>query len=186
MKKLREILSAIDIQGAAIAVVMLVFGILFIVLPPGMLHIVCYIAGALAILWGACGIVMVIRHGDGSKAYDVVLNAVIVVAGVLLLLAPEFIADIITILLGILLIVDSIFKIHESLSLYKRKVRGWLAVAIAGAVCAALGLIVVLNPFATVRLLMIFIGVSMLVDAVLSFAILFVSAANAVKDEREQ
>ena len=182
MKKFCKFLSAIDLQGAAIAFSMFVLGVLFTPLPESMLGIACYVAGGVTIVWGLAGIALGIKRGEGRKAYNIILNAVIIITGVLLLLAPDFISDIITILLGVLLIADSILKIQDSFSLYRLKARGWLATAIAGGVCAVLGLIAVFNPFATMRMLMIFVGISMLVDSVLSFAILAISAARDAKD----
>ena len=52
MKKLKNFFSNLDIAGAAIAAVMLVIGILFIIFPQGLLKIVCYVSGAIVVIGG--------------------------------------------------------------------------------------------------------------------------------------
>lgn len=165
---------------------MLVMGILFIVFPESSLKFACYAAGAVALLWGAVRFALCFKKGERKKGYDIILNLVIVAAGVLLLLAPDFIAGIITVLLGVLLIADSLLKLSEGYSLYKLGWKGWVAMSVTGAVCAVLGLIAVFNPFASMRILMSFVGISMLVDSALSIILLIYTAAKSIRAEEEE
>lgn len=183
MKKLKKFLSCIDGQAAAVAAVMLVIGVLFIAFPEGSLKIVCYITGSVTLLWGAARFILCFKRGTDRKIYDIVLSVVIIAAGILLLLAPDFIAGIVTVLFGAILIVDSLLKIQDSYDLYKFKSKGWWLGAVIGGACAVLGIIIVFNPFATTRILMIFAGISLIFDAACSFAAVIYLGCKEYREE---
>ena len=182
MKKLNNFLSRLDVQGIAVALAMLIMGILFIAFPEDSLRIVCYVSGAVIILWGIVQFCLCFGHRP-VRSYEVILSCVIVASGILLIVAPNFIAELITVLLGIILIVDSVLKIIESGELYKLNDKGWIFGAVIGGVCAVLGLVIIFNPFATTRVLMVFVGISMILDAVCSLAVMIYAAVHAGKEE---
>ncbi len=187
--KIKKFFSNLDLREVANAVLLLVLGVLFAAFPAGMLQTLCYVAGAFALLWGVLRLILCLRAEGGAHVYDVVICAAVMVAGVMLLIAPAFVSEFIAVLLGVLLILDSVFKITESRELYKlnRGAAEWLAAAITGGVCAVLGIIIIFNPFGTTRVLMIFVGVSLLLDAACSMAACVCSAVRAcrAKDEGE-
>ncbi|HIR99260.1 MAG TPA: DUF308 domain-containing protein [Candidatus Coproplasma avistercoris] len=185
--KLKKFFRNFDLREGAASLMFLVLGILFIVFPEGMLKTLCYVAGALTLVWGIVRMILYFREEGGVHVYDVVILAAVMVAGILLIVAPAFVSEFITVLLGVLLILDSISKIIESRELYKlNKGAEWLTAAIIGVVCAVLGMIIIFNPFATTRVLMIFVGISLLLDSVCSLTAACIYAAmRAGKDEAE-
>lgn len=184
MKKLSEFFRRLDLQDVGVAIAMLVLGILFIAFPEGALKIVCYVCGAVTILWGVVRFCLCFRYSP-LRVYELVLSSVMVAAGILLLVAPNFIAELVTVLLGIILIVDSVLKIIESSELYKLNDKGWIAGAVIGVVCAVLGFIIIFNPFSTTRVLMIFVGVSMITDALCSLAVCIYAALHKNGDGQD-
>lgn len=182
MKKLKNFFSNLDIAGAAIAAVMLVIGILFIIFPQGLLKIVCYVSGAIVVIGGLTRFILGFKAETEVHAYDIITDIFIVAAGVLLIISPDFIAELVTVLLGLLLLVDSVLKLIDSRQAYKSGGE-WIPGVVIGAVCAVLGIVIIFNPFATTRLLMVFVGISMVLDAVCSLAVYIYFA---VRDGKEQ
>ena len=136
--KLKKFFRNFDLREGAASLMFLVLGILFIVFPEGMLKTLCYVAGALTLVWGIVRMILYFREEGGVHVYDVVILAAVMVSGILLIVAPAFVSEFITVMLGVLLILDSISKIIESRELYKlNKGAEWLTAAIIGVVCAA-------------------------------------------------
>ena len=182
--KVKKFFACLDVRDVIASCVLLVLGVLFVAFPSGMLRTLCYIAGGLTLVWGLVRLILCLREEGGVHVYDVVICAAVIAAGVLLIIAPAFISEFIAIFLGVLLILDSALKIMESRELYKLGSGAeWLPAAIVGALCAILGIIIIINPFATTRVLMIFVGISLLLDAACSLAGCIYSA---VRDSREE
>lgn len=77
MKKLSEFFRRLDLQDVGVAIAMLVLGILFIAFPEGALKIVCYVCGAVTILWGVVRFCLCFRHSP-LRVYELVLSSVMV------------------------------------------------------------------------------------------------------------
>ena len=73
MKKLNNFLSRLDVQGIAVALAMLIMGILFIAFPEDSLRIVCYVSGAVIILWGILQFCLCFGHRP-VRSYEVILS----------------------------------------------------------------------------------------------------------------
>lgn len=183
MKKFKKFLSNLDIQAAAVALVMLVMGILLVVFSERLLKVVCYVAGAATVIWGVARIVLCARAGGRALVVDIVLSVVVIATGILLIISPAFIAELVTVFLGLLLIIDSVFKITESLALHRSDSGAmWLPGVVVGGIFAVLGVVIIFNPFATTGILMTFMGICMILDAACTVAACVYSALRSGAD----
>ncbi len=177
-----------NFRGAIVPLIFLVVGILFIVFPESSLNVICYVLGALMLVAGVVRLGFAIFRPTGSRFADLIFAGVIIVVGILLLAAQSTVVDFVTVVLGIVLIIDAVLKIEENVALRKLNPVRWCIILAVAAVCIALGVAVVALSFAeTVSvsdILMIVVGISMLFDAVYSIAILVYSALKEVKGER--
>ena len=177
--------SKFNFRGAIVPFVFLVVGILFIVFPKGSMNVICYVLGALMLAAGAARLALAFTLPAGKRFADVVFALVIIAVGVLLIAAQSTVTDFVTVVFGIVLIIDSVLKVEESMVLRKvSPVRWWAGIAVA-VVCFALGVAVVALSFGedTSEALMIVAGIAMLFDSLCSFAVLIFSAIEEAHKE---
>ena len=164
--------------------VFLVVGILFIVFPEDSMNVICYVLGALMLAAGVARLVLAFTLPAGNRFADVIFACVIIAVGVLLIAAQSTVTDFVTVVLGIVLIIDAVLKVEENMVLRKvNPARWWAGIAVA-VICFALGVAVVALSFDedASNALMIVAGIAMLFDSLCSFAILVCSALK----EREK
>ena len=82
------------------------------------------------------------------------------------MLRTEDILKAMPLMFGILLMIDSASKVQIALDLRRVQVRYWHVSLLIGMLTAILGIILILNPFSAVIVLNIFIGVSLIINAV--------------------
>lgn len=175
-----------NFRGAIVPLIFLVVGLLFIVYPESSMSFICYVLGALMLAAGLARLVLSFNLPSSSRFAEVIFACVIIAVGVLLIVAQSAVADFVTVVLGIILIIDAVLKIEENIVLRKlNPARWWVGLAVA-VCCLIFGVVVVVLSFAdsASKLLMIVAGISMLFDALCSFAILVYSAVKEVKEER--
>ena len=180
-------LAKFNFRGAIVPLVFLVVGILFMAFPESSLNVICYVLGALMLVAGAVRLVLAFVTPTDSRFADVIFAVVIIVVGLLLIVAQSTVVDFVTVVLGIVLIIDAVLKIEENVVLRKLNPARWWAILGVAVVCIALGVAVVALSFSesgsVSSILMIVAGVSMLFDAVCSLAMLACSAYKEVKGE---
>ena len=89
-----------------------------------------------------------------------------------------------SVIISILILVDSLFQLQASIDLRRLSVPGWGLSLVLSILSVAFALLLVMNPFEGSRTLMIFIGLSMMVDGVqiLSYII---CASKCVKEVKK-
>ncbi len=179
-QKFKRILKNIDYRSAVLPCIFLLAGIFFIAFPEGMLNILCYILGSLTILAGVVRFCFLFALPQRRRFSEAVIICVIIAVGILLLVAPDLLNGLVCVMFGLMLIVDALLKAEESVAMKKFAVKKWWLGAVVSALCLILGIFIIVNPFTT-QILMIFVGIAMLFDAVCSFASIFAKSASELR-----
>jgi uncharacterized membrane protein HdeD (DUF308 family) len=166
MESIKEIIKRIKVQRLVTALVIAIIGIMFIIFPKSSAHILCYVGGALLIAWGVFRIVMYFVSGMRTINYSLVGGVTLILIGSILCARPDLVEAILTIAVGVVLIIDGIAKLQHCMQIVLLKESGWWINIIVSVVSVVLGIIVLCNPFSSTTALMIFIGISLIVDAV--------------------
>lgn len=150
------------IKGSYIAasVVYIIIGIVLLLFPEMSLKVVCGIFGTVILLFGLLRIFSYIRNRDVGfiGQFELALGIVFSVIGGFLLWKPGVILSILPIVIGIYIIFDSLQNFKQALDLYKVSYDKWWLMLILSMILALLGVIIVLNPFETVEVSVMFIG----------------------------
>jgi uncharacterized membrane protein HdeD (DUF308 family) len=166
MKKIKEIIKKIKIQQLVTAIAIAIIGLLFIIFPQSSAHILCYAGGAVLIVWGVIRTVLYFVTGMRGVNYSLAGGIALIAIGAILCAKPDLISEIVTIALGVILIIDGVIKLQQSMDIVKLKESGWWISLIVAGVSIVLGLVTLIDPFGSRTALMIFIGISLIVDAV--------------------
>ncbi len=150
------------------SVIYLVLGIVMVISPVFVSNFICYFIGALLIIAGCFGIFSYIQNGgSGFLVRATLLISILFAAlGIYILINPETFVSIIPIIVGIMLMLESLDKIG---TVFKAKNNGyekWLQILIAPVIIFILGLILIIYPFSAVTVFIRVIGVFLIIDAI--------------------
>jgi len=167
-----------------VSVVLCSLGILFITLPEISMHIIGRTLGAAMILFGCIKLVGYFSKDLFRLAfqYDLQLGIVVFVLGLILILRPSDVIDLMFVAMGIALLADSLFKIQIAFDSRKFGISRWYGIFILAIVAAIISLVLVFKPSESARVLTILLGVTLVAEGILN---LFV-AITTVKIVKHQ
>ena len=123
-----------------------------------------------------------IREVEGvAIRFDFALALFGCVPGGLMLWRAPALTDILSVMIGLLVLVDSVFKLQVAVDSRRMGAHSWWVTLVCTVVCLVLGILLVFNPFDGKQVLTIMMGVSLIVDGVQNLCTV-VYAAIFVKD----
>lgn len=133
---------------------------------------ISYIIGAILI---AIGVLSGIRfvgglNNNNQNELDIIYGIVCVVLGILIITNPTAIASAIPIVVGVIIVLNSVVKLHYSLELKESKNELWKSTMIMSVIMTVCGIILIFNPFAGAVFITKLIGALIVVYAVLDIA----------------
>lgn len=161
MDGIRRTKAAYIIVSAAI----IVFGACLIIWPGVSIVVMCRLAGALTI---ACGVVKIIGyHMDDAYnlafQFDLALGILNVIVGVVLILRPTQMAGFVSVVVGLIAVAESLFKLQTSFDAKRFGLYEWWIILLLALIGGVLGVLLVLNAFGSGQLLTVIIGVTLIV-----------------------
>ncbi len=153
----------------ATVVITLLVGVVFIIFPEQVMNLLNYIVAGLLIV---LGLVSVILHFKASSAetYSLkfTLGIVFIIFGLYLILNEGFILQILTVFFGFYILINGILGLQVSIDSLRMKTDKWkISIGIA-LINTILGAVILYNPFAGTQTLIMYIGIFMVVTAVLN------------------
>ncbi|MBR3252801.1 DUF308 domain-containing protein [Candidatus Saccharibacteria bacterium] len=161
---------------------LVILGVLCIVWPDTIVKILAYLLGAFFIIKGAYDIINYYMNGGQRDFFNngLLSGVVAVLIGIAALLIGENIASIFRVVLGILIIYESLVRINTATKLASVGVNSWRYILVVALIMMVLGIFVTFNTGAVVTMIgwvMIATGIIGIVgDAV------FISHVNTVVD----
>lgn len=166
MDKLKQALKKLKIQASAAAVALIIIGLMFIIFRDTSLTVICYVTGALILVWGALCLFTFFATGFAKDgAGGLALGLTLVIVALILFIKPWVITGIITVLFGVALIVDGAVKLQQFVAMNREKIKSRWAVLAFAVVLLVLGMLVVFDPFGSS--IMIFAGIALIVAGVM-------------------
>ena len=165
---MKELLAAVNRGNTVAALIFLVLGLFLIIFPEVSSSVLCYLVFAALLLDGLRHVICYFR-GQPSEAlagYDLALGACEILLSLFVLIRSNVMLSLLPICLGAALVVSGVIRLQRAFDLHRAGFPAWRTVLILGAVVALLGLLMLINPFATSKLLLIFLGVAMVINAV--------------------
>ena len=168
MKRIKNLFAKANKSMLIVNLALIVLGVLFIIFPENSVKIICYASGAILCLLGAYKLVQYFKDGiKDITSFGLAGGIGLVSVGLLLFFKPNFISDVLTILFGIILIISGIIKLQQAINVKNSKGKAWWTVLCVAVIALVSGLFALFFPFATRKVLFIFIGISLIVDGLL-------------------
>lgn len=130
---------------------------------------ISYLVGGVLIALGVIAIINFLKNStrDIFVQLNIVYGIVSIVAGLFLVMVPEFIGSVIPIVVGIAVIISSSFKVQQALVLKNLDSKYFLPTLIMAILCLSCGIIILFNPFTSAVVVTQVIGLFMIIYAIL-------------------
>ena len=150
-----------------ISILSLLAGIALVIWPGASVITICYVVGSAAILVGAVRL-----EGYFSKdsynlnfQFDFAMGLVFLILGTVLIFHPGDTVAVLHFSVGILVLVDSVFKLQTALDAKHFGLKKWWVMLLCALLCAGLGLVLVILPFRTAEILVKVTGAALAVNS---------------------
>ena len=165
---MNSILKRIKTNAILSALLYVVIGLVLLLRPELSTSALCTALGIVLILRGLSDILDFVFHKDGSLYYSLHLAGGIVIAavGVWLVTKPTLIAVLVPRVIGLLILFHGCSNLGDTLKLQKNKSSQSLAALILSGITLALGVLLVVNPFAAFTTVVRVIGAVLIYDGV--------------------
>jgi len=151
-----------------ISILYIALGICLVVFPDKSLETICLVIGIIALAAGIYKAISFFVQKDRRFSADLGLISGIfsIAAGVILIARPSFITNIFPIVIGIVVIIDSAFKLQTAFELRSDRMKNWWSVLLVAIIGIVFGFLLVFNPFEANRIALIFVGISLMIDGI--------------------
>lgn len=185
-----EIIKKKEIKGIFVSLLLIVLGVFLIIKPLEIIKTLIQIMGIILLLCGVIDFMNYFRVSEEEKLFDYGLfkGVMEICIGILFIFKFEVLTSVFPIIIGLIIIFINLFKLQLSMNVRQIKgVNSFLGILISG-ISIILGVVILLNPFDSVKILVITSGViiciSELSNIIYSFMILsnLKKAKNVVED----
>ena len=173
MENFKSLIKRVKWETVLMALTAIIVGIAFIVAPSSSGAVVVYLSGALLLCIGIYCFVkfFTMRLTLPSFMFTGIL---LILVGIFFLVRPGVVQGLLTVLFGIYLILDGLFKIRDGIECVRLRVKGGWSMFLLAAITIILGLLVMFGSFEDI---MIIAGTSLIIDGICDiFTTIYLSA----------
>ncbi len=183
MKKIKQ--ARLELILLALANIAL--GIVLIIKPEDALDFVGRAIGIVLVVWGIIRIVNYFRVAvvEAFGSFGLVQGVALIAFGAYVAVRPADMAAVFTIVMAILVIIGGVIKVQYAVDLKRMNGPVWWLELVVAISLLILGAIALVDPFATQAALMIFIGISLVLDGVFDLASIIRISVLAKKVSKE-
>ena len=163
------------------ALLAVIIGVLFIVLPDSSSDVLCAISGIVLMVAGVVAIVAFASYGFFFSGHALISGIALLLAGLFCIVNPNVVKDLLTVIFGIFIVIDGSTSIADSIECARAHVEGWVGMLILSVVTVVLGGLVMFGPFDTV---MIFAGISLIIDGICDIIMICVFSHKVHKEKK--
>lgn len=150
-----------------ISILSLLAGIALVIWPGASVITICYVVGSAAILAGAVRLAGYFSKDSYNLnfQFDFAMGLVFLILGTVLIFHPGDTVAVLHFSVGILVLVDSVFKLQTALDAKHFGLKKWWVMLLCALLCAGLGLVLVILPFRTAEILVRVTGAALAVNS---------------------
>lgn len=163
----------------------LLAGVLLVMDAERFVYVLVKILGVVLML---IGVFLIIRYFVGDAAISAMGQRLF--RGLLALLSGGFLAilfsqgwlyklfPVLTVLCGVVILTEALFKVQLMADLIRLKAGRWYLPAVSAVISIFCSIVIFLNPFGVTEALWMFIGIVLVIEAVMDIILVFVNGAN--------
>ncbi len=179
---LKEFFNKVKWEVVLTALFAITIGILFVCLPESSSDVLCTVVGIIFLVLGFAFLLRCIMSGFLFVGGMLLLSVVFIMGGIFCLTQPAIVKSILTVVFGLFLIIDGLSKVQDGVYCARDKVKGWWVLVLDAILMVVLGTIVM---FGTFEYVMIFAGISLIVDGVCDIVLTLTFSSKVKKVEKQ-
>lgn len=157
---MREIFKSMKVSFIVASIFCIALGLVLLFWPGVSSTAICYAFGCILLVYGLITVIsfFVRESREGGFRFDLLLGIVLTAAGAVFLMHPQFILSILPVFFGLYIVFDSLINLRRALELRELGFDKWLLALILSLAAAALGLLILFNPFSAATTVVAVIG----------------------------
>ena len=150
-----------------ISILSLLAGIALVIWPGASVITICYVVGSAAILVGTVRLAGYFSKDSYNLnfQFDFAMGLMFLILGTVLIFHPGDTVAVLHFSVGILVLVDSVFKLQTALDAKHFGLKKWWVMLLCALLCAGLGLVLVILPVRTAEILVRVTGAALAVNS---------------------
>ena len=166
-----DVLRKFKASSYAVSIVYIIVGLIMLLNPSFISNAVNYVIGVLVIIYGVFYTVSLYQKKDSGlySKFDLLAGVICISFGLFLILNPDMLVSLIPFCTGVVLFMDAISFIINSIALKKMESRTWYINLVFGIIFLGFSIFVMVTAKNITLLLIRFIGAFLIVDALLDF-----------------
>lgn len=170
-----KFISRIKIAYSIISVGLILMGLCFTFFPEISALTMCYCIGAVSIVFGIIKLMGYFSNDVYRLAFqfDLSLGIFMIVLGAVEVIRPRALIGLLPFMLGILVLVDGLFKIQTALDSKKFGLKKWWISLAFGIIAGIVGIFLILDPFEGNKILTVLLGLTLVIDGVQNLWMVF-------------
>lgn len=166
-----DVLRKFKASSYAVSIVYIIVGLIMLLNPSFISNAVNYVIGVLVIIYGVFYTVSLYQKKDSGlySKFDLLAGVICISFGLFLILNPDMLVSLIPFCTGVVLFMDAISFIINSIALKKIESRTWYINLVFGIIFLGFSIFVMVTAKNITLLLIRFIGAFLIVDALLDF-----------------
>lgn len=166
-----DVLRKFRASSYAVSIVYIIVGLIMLLNPDFISHAVNYVIGVLVIIYGVFYTVSIYQKKESGlySKFDLLAGIICISFGLFLILNPDMLVSLIPFCTGVVLFMDAISFIINSIALKKMESKTWYINLIFGIIFLGFSIFVMVTAKNISLLLIRFIGGFLIIDALLDF-----------------
>jgi len=187
MNSLFQKIKTIVNEIILVSVALIVIGVYLIIEPVGAQIVICRIIGALLLIWGILRLYSYFKADKTEvfASFGLVQGLTLAFFGLFFIINPIEISGFFAIIMSIIVLINGILMLQYAIELKRLNSSAWWIEILSGLLMTIMGIIALVNPFATASTLMIFLGVVIIYGGIVNLVSVLRITAIAKQVEYE-
>ena len=153
-----------------LSVLYILLGMFLVAAPDVTLNAVCTLIGGTVLVCGVVQLIRYFRQKDSLWFAPLTLcfGILCLAVGAFLVMRSDIVISILPVMFGLFVVFDSVSRIQNALELRRCEYSSWKSFLLLGLLSVVLGIVMIVNPFATMETLVVAIGVILTVEGALN------------------
>lgn len=163
-----EYLKKYEKESILTSVVLILVSIFLIAKPETVLSTIVVVFGIIFLVEGALNIISYLLEDKEIRAFsnELIMGILLAILGIIILCNKFLFISIIPITIGLWIIIKSIMKFQLAINLKSALTEKWGWILVSAIIMFILGIIIIVNPFATIFTMTKFIGIMLLITEI--------------------
>lgn len=123
------------------ALAFLVLGVVMVIKPSLAMNALCYLVGAVLTVYGVFNIFSFLFARERTVTFELIVGVLTTAIGIFTLISPSSIMNILQLVLGLVIIIDSLLGLKRAFALRELESKGWKTMLILSVAAAVLGIL---------------------------------------------